>query len=149
MARSFPKPTKYTPKNPEKYIGDPSNIVCRSSWERKFAKWADLHPQVTKWFSEEMCVEYWSPVDQKTHRYFPDFGMVLSNGKRYVIEIKPYYQCLPPVKGKKRDKTYLAECATYATNQAKWHAAKAFFDKQGIEFKVLTEKDLYGNNKRK
>lgn len=142
MAKSFPKPSKFAPQNPEKYIGDSSNIVCRSSWERRFAKWADRHPSVVKWFSEEMCVEYWSPVDQKQHRYFPDFGMVLSNGQKYVVEIKPMYQCVAPVKGKKRTNTYLNECATYAVNQAKWAAAKKFFDKQGIEFRVLTEHDL-------
>lgn len=144
MAKSFPKPTKFVPKNPDKYIGDPSNIICRSSWERKFCKWVDRHHQVVKWFSEEMCVEYWSPVDQKMHRYFPDFGMVMDNGKKYVVEIKPYYQCVQPVKGKKRDKTYLNECATFAVNQAKWTAARAFFKKQEIEFIILTEKDLYG-----
>lgn len=142
MAKSFPKPTKYTPKHPEKYIGDPSNIVCRSSWERKFARWADMHPQVIKWFSEEMHVPYFSPVDQKMHRYFPDFGMVLSNGKRYVVEIKPYYQCVKPEQGKKKAKTYLNECTTWSVNTVKWNAAKAFFNKQGIEFIVLTEKDL-------
>lgn len=142
MAKKFPTPTKYIPRNPSKYIGDPNNIVCRSSWERKFAKWADMHPDVVKWFSEEMHVEYWSPVDQKTHRYFPDFGMVLSNGQRYVLEVKPYYQCIKPVQGKKRPKTFLNECMTYEVNQAKWRAAKALFEKQGIQFKVITEHDL-------
>jgi hypothetical protein len=142
MPKKFPKPSKYIPKNPSKYIGDSTNIVCRSSWERHFARWADTHPEVIKWFSEEMCVEYWSPVDQKPHRYFPDFGMVLANGSRYVVEIKPKYQCLPPVAGKKRTKTYLNECMTYEVNQSKWKAAKSFFEKQGIKFVVLTEEDL-------
>lgn len=143
MPKGFPKPTKFKPKNPEKYIGDSTNIVCRSSWERKFAKWADKHPQVTKWFSEEMCIEYWSPVDNKMHRYFPDFGMVFSDGRRFVVEIKPYYQCVKPVQGKKKNKTYLNECATFAVNQSKWTAARAYFKKQNIQFVVLTEKDLF------
>lgn len=147
--KKFPKPKKYKIKNPEKYIGDVTNIIFRSSWELRFCKWADLHPDVVKWFSEEMCVEYWSPVDQKVHRYFPDFGMVLSNGKRYVLEIKPMYQCLKPVQGKKRTRTFLNECMTYEVNQAKWKAAKAFFDKQGIEFRVLTENDLGISNGRR
>lgn len=145
--RGFPKPSKFTPRNPEKYIGDATNIICRSSWERKYASWADRHPDVIKWFSEEMCVEYWSPVDQKVHRYFPDFGMVMSDGRKFVVEIKPYYQCIPPVKGKKRDKTFLNECATYEINQAKWKAAKSFFSKQGIEFCILTERELYASKK--
>jgi hypothetical protein len=142
MAKKYPKPTKFTPVNPEKYIGDPENIVMRSSWERKFAKWADKHPGVSKWFSEEMCVQYISPLDGKLHRYFPDFGMVMSDGKRYVVEIKPHSQSVMPKQGNKKAKTYLAECATYSVNQAKWKAAKAFFDKQGIKFIVVTEYEL-------
>lgn len=142
MATRYPKPRKFTPRNPEKYIGDPSNIILRSSWETRYATWADRHPDVVKWFSEEIAIQYFSPVDQKIHRYFPDFGMILRNGQKYVIEIKPYYQCIAPVKGNKKTKTYLNECATFSVNQAKWQAAKAYFDKQGIMFKVLTEKDL-------
>lgn len=148
MAKRFPEPTKFVPKNPEKYIGDPNNIICRSSWERRFAKWADLHPDVQKWFSEEMVVPYISPIDKKQHRYFPDFGMVLSNGKRYVIEVKPYYQCFPPEKKNKRVNTYINEQVTYETNQAKWKAARALFHKQGIEFIIITEKDLGINGSR-
>lgn len=142
MKKRFPKPTRYVPKHPEKYIGDASNIVIRSSWERKFAKWADTHPNVQKWFSEELVVHYVSPVDNKVHRYFPDFGMVLSNGKKYVVEIKPHYQCVKPVQGKRKTNTYINECATYAVNQAKWKAAEKFFKDKDIEFRVLTEHDL-------
>jgi hypothetical protein len=30
---------KFTPTNPQKYSGDPTNIIMRSSWETKFANW--------------------------------------------------------------------------------------------------------------
>ena len=64
---------KFTPKNPQKYKGDPKNIIYRSSWEVKVMKYLDDHPDVIWWGSEELVIPYWSPVDNKKHRYFPDF----------------------------------------------------------------------------
>ena len=60
--------SRYKPSNPEKYVGDPNNIICRSSWERKFCHWADLNPDIVKWVSEEVAIPYLSPVDNKVHR---------------------------------------------------------------------------------
>ena len=31
----------YKVKDPNKYVGDPNNIVFRSSWELKFMNWCD------------------------------------------------------------------------------------------------------------
>ena len=64
---------KFTPLRPEKYIGDPTNIVMRSSWETKFALWCDKNSSVLSWNSEETVVPYVSPVDNRAHRYFIDF----------------------------------------------------------------------------
>lgn len=142
--KRFPQPQKFIPKNPQKYVGDVNNIILRSSWEKKFAIWADRHPNVVKWFNEEIHIPYLSPVDQRVHRYFPDFGLVVEkNGKqkRYIVEIKPYSQCVPPV-GAKKTKRLLTELATYSINQAKWEAARAFCRNKGIEFLVLTENEL-------
>ena len=47
---------KYTPKNPIKYKGDPTNIIYRSSWELKFMKWCDLREDVIEWQSEEFSI---------------------------------------------------------------------------------------------
>ena len=32
---------RYTPQNPRKYTGDPSNVIYRSLWERKFMTYCD------------------------------------------------------------------------------------------------------------
>ena len=32
---------KYTLENPDKYVGDKSNIIWRSTWERTAFKWCD------------------------------------------------------------------------------------------------------------
>ena len=44
--------SKYKPEYPRKYKGDASNIICRSSWERKFCRWCDLNENIVSWGSE-------------------------------------------------------------------------------------------------
>ena len=63
----------FRPKNPSKYKGDPTNIIYRSRWELKFMVYLDSHPDVLSWGSEEVIIPYRSPIDNKVHRYFPDF----------------------------------------------------------------------------
>lgn len=138
--------SKYKPSYPSKYKGDPNNIICRSSWERRFCKYCDLNESVISWGSEEFWIPYLSPVDNRVHRYFPDFIMKVreSSGqvKTYVVEVKPRKQTVPPKKPKRQTKSYLYECKTYAVNQAKWKAAVEFCKDHMIEFKVVTEKEL-------
>ena len=104
---------KYKPSFPEKYKGDPTNIIYRSLWERKFCVYCDLNENIIEWASEEKCIPYRSPVDGKIHRYFPDFLIKVkeSNGtiKKYMIEIKPKRQTLPPVKPQRQTKKYISE----------------------------------------
>jgi trans-aconitate methyltransferase len=63
----------YKPSYPNKYKGDPNNIVYRSLWERKFMVYCDTNENILEWGSEEIVVPYKSPVDNRYHRYFPDF----------------------------------------------------------------------------
>ena len=135
----------FNPKNPKKYNGDSTNIIYRSTWELRVMKWLDIHPNVIWWNSEELIIPYRSPVDNKMHRYFPDFiakmrqkdGSVMT----YVIEVKPDAQTKMPVQ-KKKTKRFIQEAATYAVNQEKWRAADIFCQEHGWKFLVLTEKDL-------
>lgn len=139
---------KYQPSFPKKYKGDPTNIVYRSLWERTFMKYCDTNENIVEWFSEEICVPYRSPIDNKIHRYFPDFYIKVkeSNGsiKKYIIEIKPKKQTIEPQVQKRKTKGYIYEVYEYAKNQAKWEAAKEWCADRGYEFKVLTEDDLFG-----
>ena len=84
---------KYTPTNPRKYRGNPSNIIYRSSWERKFMVYCDTNEKIIEWCSEEVIIPYLSPWDGKMHRYFPDFYIKIKqhNGttKKLIIEVKP------------------------------------------------------------
>ena len=136
----------YKPHRPEKYVGDPTRIIMRSSWETRFALWCERTKAVVEWSSEETIIPYVSPVDNKTHRYFVDFKVKINNGKSiqtYLVEIKPYAQTQRPVaKQGKRKARLLEEAATYAINQAKWRAASAWAEDRGWQFKVLTEYEL-------
>ena len=137
---------KYQPINPKKYKGNFQNIVYRSLWERTFMKYCDTNENILEWFSEEIAVPYRSPIDNKIHRYFPDFYIKVkeSNGqiKKYIIEIKPKKQTLEPIPQKRKTKGYIYEVYEYAKNQAKWKAAEEWCADRGYEFKVLTEDDL-------
>ena len=135
----------FKPDNPQKYRGNSKNIIYRSSWEFRVMKYFDVHPEVLWWASEELAIPYISPIDQKKHRYFPDFvvRMRLKTGKEetYVIEVKPHRQTQKPVQ-KRKTKRFISEAMTYAVNQEKWRAADLFCQEQGWTFKLVTEKEL-------
>ena len=137
---------KYYPSYPKKYKGDPTNIIYRSLWERKFMVYCDKNEIILEWGSEEIALPYRSPVDNKVHRYFPDFYIKVQENtgkiKRYLIEVKPLKQTTKPKKPKRQTKSYLREVYEYAKNQAKWKAATEFCDDRMWEFKVMTEKEL-------
>jgi len=138
---------KYSPKFPEKYKGNPCEIYYRSSWERKFCVYCDTNEKIIEWQSEEKCIPYRSPLDGKIHRYYPDFLIKVkeSNGstKKYMIEIKPSKQTVPPTKPQRQTKRYISEVYEYAKNQSKWEAAREWCADRGYEFKVITEKELF------
>jgi len=144
--------SRYKPSYPEKYVGNPNNIICRSSWERRFCHWADLNPNIIQWASEEIAIPYVSPVDNRVHRYYPDFLIKVKETtgvtKTYLIEVKPEKQTRPPKKGKRVTKSFLYETKTWAVNQAKWKAAYEFCEDHRINFKIITEKELGVNQWR-
>jgi hypothetical protein len=137
---------KYTVLHPEKYVGDSKDVVFRSLWERKFMVWCDTNPSVLKWGSEIYPIQYYSEVDQKVRRYFIDFFVQIKKAdgtiQNLAIEIKPYSQTQMPVRGRKKEKTYIQECLTYQVNQDKWKAAREWAKKNGFEFIILTEYEL-------
>ncbi len=137
---------RYQPNNPLKYKGNFRNIIYRSLWELKFMKYCDSNQNILEWGSEEFCLPYRSPLDNKVHRYFPDFYIKVKENtgqiKKYIIEVKPKRQCMEPKPQKKKTRTYIYEVREYAKNQAKWKAAEEYCLDRGYEFKVLTEKEL-------
>lgn len=136
----------FRPKNPEKYAGDHTNIIYRSTWEARVMTWLDNNPNILTWASEELIVPYVSPVDGRWHRYFPDFLVKVKtqNGqtKTMMLEVKPKKQTQEPLQQRRVTKRYITEVATWGVNQAKWKAAQEYCLDRGWEFKLITEDHL-------
>ena len=137
----------FKPKNPQKYKGDPTSIVYRSSWELKLMLYLDSKKDVVCWGSEEVIIPYRSPIDNKIHRYFPDFIVTKINNEgrkeTAIIEVKPYSQTIPPkVIGNKNSKKFLTEVKTWGVNEAKWKAASEYCRDRNWTFHIFTEKEL-------
>jgi hypothetical protein len=142
----YPKPRKWVPLHPEKYKGDATNIIARSSWEIKFFIWCDRNPAVLSWSSEEFRISYLCPTDNRYHFYYPDGLIQVKDNagdiKTYLVEIKPACQTVPPSPPKRKTKRYISEVMTWGKNDAKWKHARNFCKSRGWEFVILTEFDL-------
>lgn len=132
----------FTPKHPEKYLGDPRKIRFLSSWELRFMHFCDTNPNIMKWGSEEFRVKYYHPIKQKVCEYIPDFIIKYQNTRgeviTEVIEIKPAKQS-----GLARGNLSTYDKVQLVINNAKWTAAKAMCDNAGIKFRVLTDLDMF------
>ena len=138
---------KYKPINPNKYDGDPTNIIYRSLLERRFMVYCDTKQHILKWSSEEVVIPYVSPIDNRIHRYFVDFMIQYRDGsgtlRTVLIEVKPKSQTAPPKRPEgKPTRRFINEVKTWGVNSAKWKAANEYCLDRQWEFKILTEKDL-------
>ncbi len=135
----------YKLENPKKYLGDPSKVIWRSTWERKFYRYCDTNLKILKWASEEIIIPYYNPPKKRMAKYYPDVYMEYIDAddtrKKCLIEIKPFKETMPP-KYKRRTKNTLLAEAMYSQNTAKWAAAREFCMDQGWEFKIMTEREL-------
>jgi hypothetical protein len=132
---------RFVPKHPEKYLGNPNNIIFRSSWELSCCKFFDSSNAVTRWASEEIAIPYVSPLDARIHRYFPDFIAKITDSSgttdTWLIEVKPLHQTDMKYAKNVQQKMEVAK------NEAKWKAATNFAALNNMKFKVLTELDIY------
>jgi hypothetical protein len=137
---------RYSPKHPEKYKGDPTQIIYRSGWERRLMVYLDENKSVIQWSSEEIAIPYISPLDNRYHRYFPDFYIkaIDKDGKitEQLLEVKPKKETKEPAKKKRITKQYITEVTTWGKNQAKWKAAEEYCLDRGWQFKLITEDHL-------
>ena len=138
---------EFSPKNPNKYIGK-YPIIYRSGWELKAMKYFDQHPSVITWTSETIFIPYYNIIKKRMARYFPDFTVKIKDRggimKHWLVEIKPLKETKPPIQKKGRRKTtVLYETSTFLINKAKWDAAKIWCAKKGLEFIIITEKQLF------
>lgn len=132
----------FTPKNPKKLIGN-RKPFARSSWELHLMNWLDLDPRVIQWGSECVTIPYKNPLTGKNTVYIPDFLIQYQNstGKTVVemVEVKPKKEAVMEAAKSRRDKAFVI------LNTAKWAAAAQFCAKHGINFRVITEEQIFVN----
>ena len=134
----------FKPTNENKYKGT-HPIIYRSSYELRFMRWADHNPAIISWGSESIVIPYPNPLTGRVSRYFVDNNITIKakdgTVKKYLIEIKPSIQTLPP-KATRNTKSLMRRQAEYIKNRAKWEAATQWSKKKGYEFTIITEKHL-------
>jgi hypothetical protein len=136
----------YTPKNPQKYIGN-HKPKYRSGWELTFMTFCDSNDSIIYWASESIRIPYKHPLTGKPTIYVPDFFVVYQNkfGKQVaeVVEIKPKKQSIIESKvASAKDRMVVA------INHAKWSAAMSYCKSQGLTFRVITEDDIFYNGRK-
>lgn len=131
----------YTPKNPEKYIGK-GKINYRSGWEFTVMTFFDNNTSILQWASESIRIPYRHPFTNKTTIYVPDFFIMYQDKsglkKAELIEVKPLKQTTLQEAGRSRSAQVAA-----IINKFKWEAASAWAKKMGIQFRVITERDIF------
>ena len=141
----------FIPKNPQKYKGDPTKVIYRSSWEFKFLNYCDANDLVVEYASEPTGIPYWNPILKKESTYWVDCYMATKqldgSIKKWLIEIKPNKYLNPPESPKrlteKQTLNYVRHAKAYIINDAKFKAAKVYARKNNMEFGIITENFLF------
>ena len=160
----------YRIKNLDKYIGSIDTKTwqltqrpphTRSSWEYRVCTWCDSNVNVLKWGFECVLIPYIG-MDNRRHKYIVDFYVEVkkrdgSIGKQ-LWEVKPLKDgptivngkwsylnrpTPPKRKSKKAMKNYMYSMRQYITNCKKWQAVESFCKVRCMEFKVVTENDVF------
>ena len=134
----------YNITNKAKYVGR-GTPRYRSGWEFSFMQFCDSNDHVLQWASESINIPYRHPITGKQTIYVPDFLVVYrtkhNTVKAEVIEIKPSGQSMVTEKQNSRER------AVVAVNHAKWAAANAWCQRQGLTFRIITEKEMFHNGR--
>ena len=142
----------FYPQNPNKVIklNDKGGLWYRSGWELRVSKFLDTNPNVVRWGAEFFEINY-IDINGKSHRYYPDFYAEFRTDdphtyKRMVMEVKPYKEVITPQPPKNSNhkalQAYERSIAVYYKNAYKWQKAIEFCKNRGLEFFIITEKNL-------
>ena len=160
---------KLPPGTEHKYIGDPNQIIYRSSLEYKWCLYCSNNPNILRWSSEPLAIKYFNPIANikatkkekgditnkgtwKLSNYYVDFWIEIKRQDsditdKIFIEIKPHAQTIQPTPPPqnaplKAFRRYKREAETYIVNLEKWKAASTFAEQRGCKFNIITEKNL-------
>jgi hypothetical protein len=139
------KQSYFQPTNIQKYVGE-FPIICRSSWEKKFAIFCDTNPAIIKWSSEPIEVKYYNILDKKMHKYYPDYFIIVKRGdieEKCLVEIKPSSQLKKPEVPKKLTEKAVTNFKhaynTYVKNLCKIEALEKFAIDRAMKVLIITE----------
>lgn len=151
MAKTYSNNIKnFKPKKNSKYhqgVLDPTKmrkyfsscktepIIYRSGLEYQFIMFCENHPKIKKWASEPIAIDYFSRLDNREAKYYPDYVIETTQGSHIIVEVKPYDQTIKPGSG---DSAWLKEA--WIKNTDKWNAATEFAHKHNAKFIIVTEK---------
>ena len=110
-------------------------IKYQSGLELQFIKYCESMSYIKYWANEPFSIKYMSRLDQSVHEYFPDFIIENVNGKKAIVETKPYSQTVKPGMN---DSLWAKEA--WIKNVDKWRAAKEWAKRHDMEFILVTEK---------
>jgi len=99
-----------------------SMIPWESTLERDYLKIAEFDSMITYISAQPISITYLFEGKEKT--YFPDFLIKTRDFREYLVEVKP------------ESKKYLSE------NQIKFQVGMSYAKENGIEFRILSEKDI-------
>lgn len=142
----------FYPQNASKVIklNDKGGLFFRSSWERKVMVFLDTNVNVVRWGAEFIEIQYLD-INGHSHRYYPDFYAEFRTDdphtyKRMVMEVKPYKETIKPQPPKatthKALQSYEYAIKMYFKNCYKWQKAIEYCKNRGLEFFIITEKNL-------
>lgn len=125
---------------------DKIQLEYKSSLELKAIKYCDFNKHIVKYAVEPFAIKYVKPSDGKVHRYYIDLFIEFSTSDKFLVEIKPKSETIPPKKPSKNTNksvaNYQRSLLTFAINQAKWKAAEEFAKLNKMRFIILTEEEL-------
>jgi hypothetical protein len=138
---------KFNLKNPDKYLGNKTPLY-RSSWEFTFMKMCDENPAILKWASESIKIPYRNPFTGKYTIYVPDFFIhyvdAKNNQHTELIEVKPLNQT--SLREAKKNTNNQAHAVL---NNAKWEAARSWCKQNGVTFRIISEKDMFHQGRKR
>lgn len=115
-----PKRKGFRGKEPFLKTGD--MIHWESFLERNFIRLADFDQQVDEIFYQPVCIHY--SLNGKKHKYFPDFKIILKDGRVFIIEVKAL------------------RFKNYPSNVIKYEVGRKFCEAQRWHYEVFTEEEI-------
>ena len=110
-------------------------VMYQSGLELQFIRYCESMSHIKHWANEPFSIKYVSRLDNNVHEYFPDFIRENTNGRRALIETKPWSQTVKPGMN---DSLWAKKA--WVQNCDKWRAAKEWCKQHDMDFVLVTEK---------